>query len=67
MFVQNIQIVQGPKYVIPSTVRIHHAKNEISNSRRGLLDFSAINCSYKFLTGIGKRELGEIIMVLKGA
>ena len=65
VLIEDIQIVQGPKGVIPSLVWLYDIHNEVTDCLRGLMYQSAINGRYKFIPRLAERESGVVVVSMK--
>jgi len=62
VFVENVEIVQGPKGVIPSLVRFYDIQDEVADLFGGLVYFRPFDGSYKVIPSFPKRENGVVVV-----
>jgi hypothetical protein len=62
VFVEDVEIVQGPEGAIPSLVRFYGIHDEVGDCFGGLMYQSAFDGSYKFIPGFSKWESSEVIV-----
>jgi len=67
MFIENVEIVQGPQGIIPSTVRLYGIHDKLSDLWGGLLYQSAIDGRYHSISGFSKWEPSMVIKVTESA
>ena len=63
VFVEDVEIVKGPKGVIPSLIRFYDIHDEISDLFGGLLYQSAIDNCYKVIPGFSHWKFGKVVVM----
>jgi hypothetical protein len=67
VFVEDVDIMQGPQGVIPSSVRFYDIHDEVKDVFGGLLYQSAIDASYKFIPRFKEWKYSVIVVPSKSS